>query len=202
MNAKIKRTFRIGMIAFFLSSSFALADNAEDFERANQYYFNQEMVDAEKIYKKLAMQNYLPAQARLGDIFDYTESHELAVGWYIMAAFQGNTAGAFGLGKAYLNGFGIKKDPDQALYWNKLAADKDYLDAIKVMEIAYRVGESSGLPVKVDLKQAEYWKAKKIPLEEARTKEDERKLQDALNKLYEEQQKLKKDIEEAAKKSR
>jgi len=202
MNAILKQTFRNGILAFCLSSSLALADVADDFKRANDLYDNQEMVDAAEIFKKLALQNYLPAQARLGDLFDYTEAHELAVGWYIMAAFQGDATGAYGLGRAYHTGLGIKQDPEQALFWFKFSADKNDLNAIKVMENAYRVGDQSGLPVKVDLKQAEYWKAKRTPLEEAKKKEDKIREQAVLKEMYEKQQALKKEIEEATKKSR
>jgi len=198
----LKRTFRLGILAFCLSSSLALADFAEDFKRANDLYDYQEMTDAALIFKKLALQNYLPAQARLGDLYDYTEAHEMAVGWYIMAAFQGNARGAYGLGRAYLTGLGIKKDPEQALFWYKFSADKDDLNAINVMENAYRTGDKSGLPVKVDLKQADSWKAKGTPLEEAKKKADEKNRQAILKEMYEKQQVLKKDIEEATKKSR
>jgi TPR repeat protein len=202
MNAMLKRTLRCGILAFCLSSSLALADTAEDFKRANDLYDNQEMTDAAEIYRKLALQNYLPAQARLGDLFDYTEAHEMAVGWYIMAAFQGNSRGAYGLGRAYLTGLGIKKDPEQALYWYKFSADKDNLNAINVMENAYRTGDKSGLPVKVDLKQADSWKAKGAPLEEAKKKEEKIREQAILKEMYEKQQALKKQINEATKNSR
>lgn len=202
MEVRLKRALRTGILAFCLSSSFALADSAGDLQRANDYYDSQEMMDAAVIFKRLAKENYVPAQARLGDLLDYTEVHEEAVGWYIMAAFQGNADGAFGLGRAYSTGLGIRKDPDQALYWFKFSADKDNLNAIKVMENAYRIGETSGLPVKVDLKQAEYWKVKKIPLDLAKKKEEENRRQAALKAVYEKQQALKKEIEEAAKKSR
>ncbi|MGC2048509.1 MAG: tetratricopeptide repeat protein [Gallionella sp.] len=202
MNAMFKRTFQNGILAFCLASSLALADIADDFKRASDLYDKQEMVDAALIFKKLALQNYLPAQSRLGDLYDYTEAHELAVGWYIMAAFQGDAPGAYGLGRAYVTGFGIKKDPEQALFWYKFSADKGNVNAIKVMENAYRIGNESGLPVKVDLKRAEYWKAKKTPLEEAKKKEDEKNRQAILKEMYEKQQALKKEIEEATKKSR
>jgi len=193
METGAKRTFRIGLMAICLSSSFAFADISEEMKSANEHYDNQEMMDAAVIYKKLALQNYLPALARMGDIEDYTDNHESAVGWYIMAAFQGNADGATGLGRAYATGFGIAKDPNQALYWYKFAADKDDLNGIKAMEWAYQVGEErSGMAVKVDLKQSDYWKAKRIPLEEARNKLIKEKQQAKLKEIYEKQQLLKK----------
>lgn len=187
------------MLAFSLLSLAALADTAEDMARANDFYDSQQLVDAFKLMNKLAEQNYLPAQARLGEMLDYTEADEEAVGWYIMAAAQGDAAGAYGLGRMYLSGEGIKKDPAQALFWIRFAAEKDDLNALKAMADAYRKGADSGLPVQVDLKQAEYWDAKKAPIEAAVLKVKEAKRQAYLKKLYEKQEALKKESEEAAK---
>ena len=197
MDARHKRTFLIGIWVLSLLSPAAQADDAEDMARANAYYDKQQMVDAIPIFMKLAEKNYLPAQSRLGDIMDYTEEDEQAVGWYIMAAFQGDAAGAYGLGRMYANGDGIKKDNGQALYWIKLAAGKDDLNAIKALELAYRTGVSSGLQVAVDLKQAQFWEAKRKPLEEARKKADEEKIA-AIRKVLEEKAAARKKADEEA----
>lgn len=165
-----KQIVKIVMLAFCLSSSVTLADSSEEMAQADDFYEKANMMDAAVIYKKLAFENYLPAQNRLGELLDYTEDHVQAVGWFILAGFQGNAEGAYNLGAAYLTGFGIKRDPDQAMYWIKFAADKDNLNAVKVLESAYRRGTASGLPVQVDLKQAEFWKEKKIPLVAAEKK--------------------------------
>ncbi|MFZ5522962.1 MAG: hypothetical protein ACOY9D_02610 [Pseudomonadota bacterium] len=202
MYARRQLVLPISILAWCLSCSVALADIAEEMSRANDFYDKQEMMNAGQIYQKLAQQNYLPAQARLGDLLDYSEIHDVATGWYIMAAFQGDPAGAFGLARAYFTGLGIRKDPDQALYWFKFAADKDNLNAVKVLESAYRKGNASGLPVPVDLKQAEYWEAKKIALDAAQTKEFEAKLAAEKKKREEKAAEIKKADEEAARKSR
>lgn len=202
MDARYKRTFRIGILAFSLLSSGALADPAEELKRAIAFYEKQELVDAYTILRQLAEQNYVPAQARLGEILDDTEADEEAVGWYLMAAIQGDAVGANDLGKMYLRGEGIKKDPDQALYWFRFAAEKDDLNAIKVLENAYRIGAVSGLPVPVDLKQAQIWEAKKIPMEAAQKKADEEKMQAHLRKRYDKQEARKKADMEAAEKAR
>jgi TPR repeat protein len=159
-------------------------------------------VDAIPIVLKLAEKHHRPAQSRLGDIMDYTEEDEQAVGWYIMAAFQGDAAGAYGLGRMYANGDGIKKDNGQALYWIKLAAGKDDLNAIKALELAYRTGASSGLQVAVDLKQAQFWEAKRKPLEEARKKADDEKIAAIRKALEEKAAARKKYNEEAAERDR
>jgi TPR repeat protein len=199
MDARHQRTLQIGIFALCLASSVALADNAEEMARANDFYDKQQMPDASEIFKKLAKQNYLPAQARLGDLLDYSEMHEVATGWYIMAAFQGNPDGAYGLARMYFGGTGIKKDPEQALYWFKFAADKDNLNAVMVLERAYLKGASSGLPVPTDLKQAEYWKAKRIALDASHTKEFEEKLAAEKKKREEKAAAIRKADEEARK---
>ncbi len=197
MDARHKRTFLTGIWVLSLLSPAAQADDAEDMARANDFYDKQQMVDAIPIFMKLAEKNYLPAQTRLGDIMDYTEEDEQAVGWYIMAAFQGDAAGAYGLGRMYANGDGIKRDNGQALYWIKLAAGKDDLNAIKALEAAYRTGTDSGLEVTIDLKQAQFWEAKRKPLEEARKKADEEKIA-AIRKVLEEKAEARKKSDEEA----
>jgi TPR repeat protein len=188
------------MLAISLSSSVALANPAEDMERAKDFYSKQQLTDAAVIYKKLAFQNYLPAQAMLGELLNYTEAPVEATGWFIMAAFQGDPTGAYGLARSYAEGLGIKKDPEQALYWFKFAADKDNLASIIVLENAYRKGDT--LPVPVDLKQAEFWKSKRDPLEAAEKKAYEERLATVQKQIDEKKAATKKADEEAAKKSR
>jgi len=199
MNLIQKKLFLIGILTSCFSSSLALADTTEEMDRANKLYENMSMMDAAVIFKKLALENHLPAQARLGELLDYTEDHVEAVGWYITAAFQGNAKGAYSLGQSYLSGLGINKDPAQAFYWFKFAADKGNLNAIKALENGYRKGAISGLPVQVDLKQAEFWKSKRIPLEMQMKKEFEEQLAAAKKAAEEEWEATKKADEEAAK---
>jgi len=195
-----KQGFQLGILAFCLLSTIALADTDEDMARANEFYAQMELMDAAVLYKKLALKNHLPAQASLGELLDYTEDHVEAVGWYITAAFQGNAKGAYYLARAYQTGNGISKDPAQALYWYKFAANKDNLNAIKVLEKVYRSGEgASGLPVKVDIKQAEFWKSKKVVQEAQMKKEYEDKQAAAKKALEEKAEATRKADEEAAK---
>lgn len=202
MDAAHKRIFQFAILAFSLLSSVALADQAAELERAKGFYDKQQMVDAFDLMKKLAEQNYLPAQARLGEMLDYTEADEEAVGWYLMAAFQGNAEGAYGLGKMYQSGEGIKKELGQALFWFRFAAERDNLNAIKVLEVSYRIGEESELKVQADLKESKFWETKRIPMEAALMKAEEEKRQALLKSIYEKQEALKKEIQEANKKSR
>jgi TPR repeat protein len=207
MTETLRHTFRLAVASSCLLAGAAHADVTmtkeqiqSEMDRAQRAYYNQEMMDAALIYKKLAMLNYFPAQTALGYLLDYTEASDQAVGWYIMAAFQGDATGAYALGNAYITGAGIKKDPAQALYWTRFAADKGNLNAIKVLESAYRRGETSGLAVKVDIGQAEYWKSKRIPLQEAEKKErKEAEARQAEMKKQKEEETKKTDAEAAAK---
>ena len=114
-----------------------------------------------------------------------------------MAAFQSDAAGAYGLGRMYANGDGIKRDNGQALYWIKLAAGKDDLNAIKSLEAAYRTGADSGLEVAIDVNQAQFWEATRKPLEEARKKADEEKIA-AIRKVLEEKAEARKKADKEA----
>ncbi|MFZ2540138.1 MAG: tetratricopeptide repeat protein [Gallionella sp.] len=209
MDVRHKRTFFISILAISLLSPVALADTvpvaladpAEELERANDLFEKEQMMDAVVIFKKLAEQNYAPAQARLGEVLDYTEADEEAVGWYIMAAAQGSAEGAYGLGKMYLSGEGIKSDPTQALYWIKLAAEKDNLNAVKLLESSYRLGSPpSALGLAVDLQQAKLWEAKSNALYEVQKKAADERKQASLKAIFEKQEAIKKADKEAAKK--
>ncbi|MDX8385682.1 MAG: hypothetical protein R8M11_04085, partial [Gallionella sp.] len=104
-----------------------------------------------------AMENYTPAQVRLGEYFDYAEYNEDAVGWFLMAAFQGNVSGAFGLAKMYSTGEGIDKREDKALFWYRFAAERNHLSSVRVLASAYKNGF---LGVKEDLDEAQLWEDK------------------------------------------
>jgi len=199
MDAKHNIKFLIGIFAFGLLSQAALADTAEEMARANNFYNRQQIVDAVNIFKKLAEENHVPAQARLGEILDYTEADEDAVGWFIMAAAQGDANAAYGLARMYFSGEGIKKDVDQAAFWFKYAAEKDNLNAIKVLEAAYRKGPISGFNLPLDLKQAQIWEAKKLPLEAAQKKLEDEEIAAFKKKAEEERAARRKADEEFAK---
>lgn len=156
MCARFGRVFQVGVIvALSLLSSIALADPAEEFAKAQASLDVEEIMDGLVIMKRLAQQNYAPAQVVVAEFLDGAEEDEEAVGWYMMAASQGDLAGELGLGEMYLKGEGIKKDGEKALYWIKRAFEKDYFGAVKIMAHAYRVGSDlSGLPVAIDLELA------------------------------------------------
>lgn len=164
MSSRYKRIFLSACVLGFWTTGLAFpsawAGVDEDMSRAETLYDEHSLVDAIKIFRELAGQNYIPAQIRLGEILDYTEEDEEAVGWYITAAAQGDSAGASYLGGMYLAGEGIVKDEAQAFYWVKYAAEKGDMNAITTLASAYRKGSISGLPVQIDLVQAQFWEDK------------------------------------------
>lgn len=179
MCARYSRALQGGVIGVLcLFSSIALADTAEEYARAQQFIADESMMDGLVIMRKLAVQNYAPAQRAIGEFLDEAEDDDEAVGWFMMAANQGDSDGERCLGIMYLKGEGVKKDPEKALYWIKRAFEKDNMSAVKVMESAYRWGpEKSGLPVAVDLALADSLKAKIKAHYEASLKADEAKIE-------------------------
>lgn len=185
ISSKIDLSFRIGMWAICLLSSVALADTAKgdrgfqlssqlsstlltdfkkDMEQAEEAFNKEDVVKAVALLRRAAEQNYIPAQVRLGEILDYAEHDEEAVGWYMMAANQDDAAGEYNLGSMYAIGEGIEIDFKKAVYWTNKSAKKDYLAAVKSLAESYRIG---GMGLAVDLEQAQFWEGKAIALEAA-----------------------------------
>ena len=68
-------------------------------------------------------------------------------------ADHGDAAGQFQLGRAYLRGEGVAKDPQKAFEWMKAAADQGYADAVGGLGYFY----SAGVAVPKDQKIALDW---------------------------------------------
>lgn len=147
-------------------------------EQADKALDQEDLVAAMKLYYQAAEQNYLPAQVRMGQFAESSQFYEESVGWYLMAATQGNAAGQANLGRMYLTGNGIEKDDNKALYWIRRAAAQDYLPAVRTMAISYKVGGFSG-KIKPDLDQEKLWNAKLSRLEAIARKDADEKLAEA-----------------------
>lgn len=147
-------------------------------EQADKALDQEDLVAAMKLYYQAAEQNYLPAQVRMGQFAESSQFYEESVGWYLMAATQGNAAGQANLGRMYLTGNGIEKDDNKALYWIRRAAAQDYLPAVRTMAISYKVGGFSG-KIKPDLDQEKLWNAKLSRLEAIARKAADEKLAEA-----------------------
>lgn len=157
MGISLSQSFGVGILALIVLSSVALADPAGDVARAQEALNHDDIREAAKILRQAAEQNYTPAQVELGELMRSTQEYDEALGWFLMAAYQGDAAGAYGLGQMYDVGEGVEKNLVKALYWTKHAADKNYLPAVEVLATAYRKG---GLGLTIDLDQAQNWESK------------------------------------------
>lgn len=188
MSARHGQSFWVGIfVAFNLLSSIALADSAApaasvtpaDPEKlvaqAEKALDNEDLAVAIKLYAQAAELNYTPAQVSMGEMAVSAQFYEEAVGWFLMAATQGNAAGQYNLAQMYAEGTGIEKDDAKALYWFRHSAAKNYLPAVKLIAGTYRSGGFSGL-IKVDLDQAKSWDAKASRLEAIERKAADEKL--------------------------
>lgn len=157
-------------------------DPAELFALAEKEMARQGLKEALRLLVKAANENYTPAQVRLGEYLDYSEYDEDAVGWFMTAAFQGNTKGAFGLAKMYAEGEGVEKNEAKAFFWFKFAADKDHIGAIQVLVNAYKIGR---LGQEVNLQQAKLWEGKLSALEAAKLREDLKEKEEVKQRIKE-----------------
>lgn len=133
------------------------AELQKDTALAEKSYRNGDLVYAMALWRKAAEQGYAPAQVRLADTLDVSEEDKEAVMWYQKAAAQGNSAGEYGLGLMYLRGEGIEKNEEKGRSLILQAANKNYMNAMRLMMDSYKTG-IAGLPV--DLEQAGIWEDK------------------------------------------
>lgn len=175
MSAVLSQSYWAGIfVALSLLSSFALAEPATSavpaapvtavdpkklVEQAEAALNDEDLVAAIKLFHQAAELNYIPAQVTMGELAESSQFYEESVGWFLMAAMQGDAAGQYNLARMYGTGLGIEKDHAKALYWMRRSAAKDYLPAASVIATSYRAGGFSGL-IKIDLDQAKLWDAK------------------------------------------
>ena len=90
----------------------------------------------------------------LGLLYGYRlNAPALGFEWCRRAAELGNREAQWRLGQMYEEGFGVAKNPAQAVYWYKKA---DIPLAYKDLARCYR----EGIGVPKDAAQAEYWQCK------------------------------------------
>jgi TPR repeat protein len=99
-------------------------------------------------YRRAADQNYGPAQAVLGGLFDagrgMTADPAEAIRWYRKAAGQGIAAAQAALGAHYESGRGVGKDEAEAGRWYKKAADQGDAPAQAALGALYASGHGVG----------------------------------------------------------
>ncbi len=184
MSARHSQSFWVGIFVLNLLSSVALADPATSVTpvdpeklvaQAEKALDHEDLDVAIKLYHQAAELNYTPAQASMGEFAESGGFSEEAVGWFLMAATQGDATGQYDLARMYAAGIGIEKDDAKALYWFRRSAAKNFLPAVKVIAGAYSTGGFSG-QIKVDLDQAKSWDAKASRLEAIERKAADEKM--------------------------
>ncbi|MEJ8836792.1 tetratricopeptide repeat protein [Ramlibacter sp. AN1133] len=130
--------------ALFVATSLH-AGPAEDYAKADAALASGDLPTGMSLMRKAADQNHARAQARLGDLLRAADSESEAVALYRKSAEQGDAAGEFGLGRAYADGAGVKKDTAAALEWYRKAEKQNYAPALDALARAYRTG-TLGLP--------------------------------------------------------
>jgi len=177
------RSFLVGIFAFAMLSSVALADTATSatsdageklMAQAERATDRSDMGEAIKYYVQAAELNQIPAQVKLGEYAEAAQYYNEAVGWYLMAAMQGDAAGQYNLGRMYQSGNGIEKDDAKASYWIRRSAAKNYQPAAVTLANAYRVGT---MGVKVDKDLADSWEKKAARLLEIENRAVSKKLE-------------------------
>lgn len=171
---KLNWSFPICFLVLIALPSFSFAGVEDDMASAKKSMDEQDLDAAANKFKILAEQNYLPAQVALGELFRYAEDNDTALGWFMMAAYQGEAAGEFGLGKMYYEGTAVERNPKKALYWIKQSADKNHLPAVEMMVFAYEKGK---LGLAANPEQAKIWSLKSQALKAAQDKEMREKLE-------------------------
>jgi len=152
MSKNLSQFIIIGILLLIGFSSATLADEIGEFALAEDAMNQQDLREAAIHYRKAAEQNYLPAQTAMGELLRVSQDYEEAFGWFLMSAYQGDAAGAYHLGQAYANGEGVEKNLAKAVYWIKVAAEKNYLTAAETLASAYRTGDL-GLPKDPELQK-------------------------------------------------
>ena len=191
---------RVTLAALFASVITCSMANAagidEEMKLAAHAMDEQDLAEAVKHYTNAAEQNHIPAQIKIGELMRTFQESETAVGWFMMAAYQGSAEGAYDLGNMYLAGEGVEKNDKKALYWTKYSADKNFLPAVESMYTAYKQG---GLGLEKDEEQANKWGAKLGPLRAAAQKEVEQTLKEVReNRIKYLEETRKKEAEAAA----
>jgi len=157
MGINFNKTIVIGALLLTGFSPVALADAIGELALAEQAMDEQDLHEAAIHYRKAAEMNYLPAQTSLGELLHTSQDFDEAFGWFLMSAYQGDAAGAYDLGQMYANGEGVEKNLVKAVYWIKLAAEKNYLAAAETLAAAYRTGD---LGLKKDPDQEKKWSSR------------------------------------------
>jgi TPR repeat protein len=150
-----------------VTSSFA-APQPQQVAEADALLRQGDLPGAMALLRKAADAQDPVAQARLGDLLRSAEFEAEAVVLYRKSAEQGEAAGEYGLGRAYADGAGVKKDPALALDLYRKAEQKNFAPALSALAKAYRTGT---LGLAADVEKARTYEQKAAELAATAPKE-------------------------------
>ena len=125
---KLNKTLLSTLLLSFAIAGNVYAETAEEkFDRAVQYYEQQNYQTAFPMLKELAEQGYAAAQFGLGLMYNngygVNQDYHQAVKWYQKAAEQGHAKAQGLLGTMYVLGQGVRQNDATGKMWLGKACD-------------------------------------------------------------------------------
>lgn len=121
LHSRLIGLMAVSALGLLIVATDALADIAQDFERAATAHRQGDYQTAAKLWRPLAEKGLVNAQFNLGQMYRFgdgvAQDYAEALKWYRKAAEQGDKASQFNLGSMYLNGEGVAKDEKEAHRW-------------------------------------------------------------------------------------
>ena len=84
-------------------------------------------------YEKSAEKGYAPAMNNIAAIYEKDKNYKTAADWFKKASDKDNAAASYNLGLMYEKGLGVEKNKEQAKFYYKRAADKNFDKAKKAL---------------------------------------------------------------------
>jgi len=140
VSSNIRSLCRLGVSTVLaLALALPLAASAgpdEDYQAGFDAYRKRgDIVGAMPPLRRAAAAGHIEAQLLLGYILDWSEENEEAVRIYRQAAAAGDPRGQLELGRMYLAGEGVERDPMEARNWFEMAQAQGHIPA--TIQIAY-----------------------------------------------------------------
>lgn len=131
-------TLVFGMTLTVLASAQDTAGQsaAELGEEGIRAYEIGDLVPGMTLLQQAAEQGYVPAQVKLGYIFDKSEENKLSVQWYRRAAESGDADGQIGLSGMYARGEGVEQSDAKSLRLLQAAVQQGHPPALRVYAAA------------------------------------------------------------------
>ncbi|AHG74500.1 hypothetical protein X781_23570 [Mannheimia sp. USDA-ARS-USMARC-1261] len=141
----LKKSLLIALFSFGIAQSAFAETNREKFDRAAQFYEQQNYSAAFPLFKQLAELGDAKAQFNLALMYangqGVAQSDKQAAYWFEKAAEQGYAAAQFNLGLMYGNGKGVAQSDTQAAYWYEKAAEQEDAKAPFNLALMYYKGK-------------------------------------------------------------